>query len=47
MRTEWIFFAVRAAVGCDAVLIFNRPVRGGNEVRSRAGSRGNRMVCKA
>jgi LemA protein len=33
MRTEWIFFAALAAIGCYAVLIFNRLVRGRNEVR--------------
>jgi LemA protein len=33
MRTEWVFFAALAAAGCYAVLIFNRLVRGRNEVR--------------
>src|ERR1700710_529901 len=33
MRTEWIFFAALAAIGGYVVLIFNRLVRGRNEVR--------------
>jgi LemA protein len=33
MRTEWIIFAVLAAAGGYAILIFNRLVRGRNEVR--------------